>query len=138
LHLTQIPPADLDVPILAQLLAAQLPLVDALEPGPLEIVGFDAPLGRGPPRQQPLEDAARDPDHTLVLADLDPELNGLPVGIPARVLADISGHPVDRNVRAAARFAVDLVKPPLPPDKPCPLSAALPRSSPPTWRDIRA
>jgi len=29
----------------------------------LEIVGFDAPLGRGPLGQEPLEDAPRDPDH---------------------------------------------------------------------------
>jgi hypothetical protein len=38
------------------------------------VVGFNAPLGR-----EPLDDAARDPDHGTVFADLDPELDGLPV-----------------------------------------------------------
>ena len=74
-------PADLDIPILGQLASAQLPLGDALELGPLEIVGFDAPLGRGPLREEPLEHAPRHPDHTLVLADLDPELDSQPFGV---------------------------------------------------------
>ena len=43
----EIPPADLHGPILDQLASAQLPLGDALEEGPLEVVGFDAFLGRG-------------------------------------------------------------------------------------------
>jgi hypothetical protein len=43
--LAQVPPADLHVPILGQLPAAQLPLSDALEPRPLEIVRLDAALG---------------------------------------------------------------------------------------------
>jgi hypothetical protein len=34
-HLTQIPSADLEIPILGQLAPAQLPLDDALEPGSL-------------------------------------------------------------------------------------------------------
>ena len=42
----EVPPADLDVPVLGQLPPAQLPLGDALEPGPLEVVSLDAPLGR--------------------------------------------------------------------------------------------
>jgi hypothetical protein len=33
-----------------------------------------------------LEDAPRNPDYAVVLADLDPELNGLALGIPAGVL----------------------------------------------------
>jgi hypothetical protein len=33
-----------------------------------------------------LEYAPRDPDHAVVLADLDPELHGLPLGISAGVL----------------------------------------------------
>jgi len=35
-----------------------------------------------------LEHAPRDPDHAVVLADLDPELDGLTVGIPAGVLGE--------------------------------------------------
>jgi hypothetical protein len=46
------PPADLDVRILGQLPAAEFTLGDALEPRPLEIVGFDAPLGGGSLRKQ--------------------------------------------------------------------------------------
>src|SRR6516225_9293003 len=48
LHLAQVSPADLDVPVLGQLPPAQLPLSDALKPGPLEIISLDAPLGSGP------------------------------------------------------------------------------------------
>jgi hypothetical protein len=45
--LAQVAPGDLYIPILGQLAPAQLPLGDALEPGPLEVVGLDAPLGVG-------------------------------------------------------------------------------------------
>ena len=41
----EIPPADLDIPILGQLALAQLPLGDALEPGALSVLGFYTPLG---------------------------------------------------------------------------------------------
>src|SRR6516165_8212219 len=37
-HLSQVPPADLYVTVLGQLPTAELPLNDALEPGPLQIV----------------------------------------------------------------------------------------------------
>ena len=53
-----------------------------LEPGPLEVVGFDAPLWGGPLWEQSLKHAPRHPDHTPVLADLDHELRRLPIGIP--------------------------------------------------------
>jgi hypothetical protein len=46
-QLARVSPADLHIPILGQLAAAQLLLGDALEPGPLEVAGFDAPLGVG-------------------------------------------------------------------------------------------
>jgi hypothetical protein len=69
-----------------QLSPPQLPFGDALEPGPLEIVGFDAPLGSRPLGAQPLEYAPRDPDHAAVFADLDPELHRPaarhPAGVP--------------------------------------------------------
>jgi putative ABC transport system substrate-binding protein len=35
-----------------------------------------------------LEDAPRDPDHAVVLADLDPDLHRLPLGIPAGALGE--------------------------------------------------
>jgi hypothetical protein len=40
-----VPPADLDIPVFAQLAPTDLPLGDALEPGPLKITGFDASFG---------------------------------------------------------------------------------------------
>jgi hypothetical protein len=49
-QLARVSPADLDVPNLAQLAPAQLPLCDALEPGPLEVVRLNAALGGGPLR----------------------------------------------------------------------------------------
>jgi hypothetical protein len=36
-----------------------------------------------------LEHAPRHPNHVAVLADLDPELHGLPIGIPADVLGKV-------------------------------------------------
>ena len=87
-YLAQIPPADLHIPILGQLPPAQLPLGDALEAGPLEEVCFDAPLGGGPLSGQPLEHPPRNPDHSPALADLDPELHGLPLGTPAGDLGE--------------------------------------------------
>ena len=39
-------------------------------------------LGSGPLAEQALEHAPRDPNHAAVLADLDPELHGLPLGTP--------------------------------------------------------
>jgi hypothetical protein len=55
----QIPSADLDVPVLGQLPPTQFPLGYAIELGPMEVVGFDAPLGGGPFREQALEHAPR-------------------------------------------------------------------------------
>jgi hypothetical protein len=43
-----------------------------------------------------LEHAPRDPDHAAVFADLDPELDGLMLGIPVRVLGNVKniGPPI--------------------------------------------
>ena len=49
--LAQVPPANLDILILGQLAPSQFPLDDALEPRPLEVVRFDAPLRGGVLRQ---------------------------------------------------------------------------------------
>jgi hypothetical protein len=72
----------------APLRAAQLPLGDTLKPGSLEIVGLNTPLRRWPLGEQALKHPPRDPDHAVVLADLDPELYGLPLGIPAGVFGE--------------------------------------------------
>jgi putative ABC transport system substrate-binding protein len=83
-----VPPADLDIPVLGQLPPTHLPLGNAFEPGRLEIVRLDAPLGGWPVGQEPLEDAPRDPDHAAVLPDLDPEHYGLPIGVSAAIIRD--------------------------------------------------
>jgi hypothetical protein len=50
----------------------------------LQVVGFDAPpLGGGPLGEKPRNTRRGNPDHTAVFDDLDPELRGLPLGIPA-------------------------------------------------------
>jgi hypothetical protein len=50
--------ADLHVPVLSQLTAAQLSLRDALELGSLEVISLDTSLGRGPLGKQALRRAA--------------------------------------------------------------------------------
>jgi hypothetical protein len=72
-------------PSSGQLAPTQLPLGDAFQPGSLEVVGFDASLGGGPLSGQPLEHPPRHPDHAAILADLDPELHRLPLGISSDV-----------------------------------------------------
>jgi hypothetical protein len=63
------------IPILGQLAPAQLPLGNALEAGPLEVVRSDAILGGGPLREQALEHAPG----TVTTPRYSPELDGLPV-----------------------------------------------------------
>jgi hypothetical protein len=53
---------------------------------------LDAPLGGGPLGQGPLERAPRDPDDDVVLAELDPELARLPLGVPSRILGEGEEH----------------------------------------------
>jgi hypothetical protein len=66
----------------------QVPLNDVLEPRSLEIVRLDTSLGGWAARAVALGTrAARDPDHAAVLADLDPELHGRRLVIPASVLS---------------------------------------------------
>jgi hypothetical protein len=60
---------------------------DRLEPGPLEVVRLRT-VGSRAFREQPLKRAPRHPDHAAVLADLNPELHGLALGIPAGVLGN--------------------------------------------------
>ena len=69
---SQAPPTDLKVPALSQLPLAELPLGDALEPGPLGGASSNEPLGGWVAPGAALEDAPRDPNHPAVLTDLDP------------------------------------------------------------------
>jgi hypothetical protein len=54
--------------------------------GSLLMVGCNAPLRGGPLPQKALKHALRHPDQATALADLDPELHGLPLGIAAEGL----------------------------------------------------
>jgi hypothetical protein len=77
------PGPDLYVPVRDQLTAAQLPPGDGLEPSALGMIRLNTPLRGGTFRKQALENSPRNPNHLAVCADLDPELHGLPLGIPA-------------------------------------------------------
>jgi class 3 adenylate cyclase len=101
--LAQISPADLDISILGQLTPANLPLGNALEPRPLEVVCLDASFRRGPLGQEPLKDPARHPDHATVFADLDTELHGLVLGIPSSILGEGEEHRRLRRPGASRR-----------------------------------
>jgi hypothetical protein len=78
----------------------QLPLGDALEPRPLEGVRLDAPLGRGPLGQEPLEYAPRDPDHAaasrtslpFALTATQPRPNGWGPSRPSLCCSRAVGH----------------------------------------------
>jgi DNA end-binding protein Ku len=50
-RLAQVAPGDLDIAIFGQLAPSELPLSDALEARPLQVIGFDTALGYRPLRQ---------------------------------------------------------------------------------------
>ena len=61
-------------------------LGDHLEPGPLQIICLDAALWHHAAVDQALKDAPRHSDDPLIFADADAELDGLVIGVPARVI----------------------------------------------------
>ena len=77
----QIATGDLDIPIVRQLPAANLPLSDEFEPGPVEVIGFEAPFKRAGFRKQDLEDAPGNPHNALIFADADAELDVLTIRV---------------------------------------------------------
>jgi hypothetical protein len=82
LAVSQIAPGDLDVAVLGQLPATHLPLRDQFEPGPIEIIRFEASLGRRALVEETLEDAPGHPNNALVLTYPDAELDGRCVRVP--------------------------------------------------------
>ena len=72
--LAQITTADFDVAIVGQLPATDLPLGDEFEPGPMQMVGFEATLGR-----RGLEHAPRHPHYAVILADADAKDDAAPI-----------------------------------------------------------
>jgi hypothetical protein len=67
----------------------------------LEVVRLDAALGRGTLGKETLKYAPQDPDQAALLADLDPELHGLPIGIPAGDLREGEEHGASGSARAS-------------------------------------
>jgi len=67
----EISAGDLDVAVLGQLSAANLAFRDEFEPGPINVIGFDAALRRRAVPKQVLEHAPRDGHGAVILADAD-------------------------------------------------------------------
>jgi hypothetical protein len=89
----QIAPGDLDIPVIGQLPVPHLPLGDQFEPGPMKMIGFEAPFGRRSLCQQVLEDAAVDAHDASVFADLDAEFDGHPIRTPPGILGKCEKQP---------------------------------------------
>jgi hypothetical protein len=85
LSFTQVATGDLDVTIVSQLLPANFPLSDEFEPSPVNVIAFDAPFWRRGLCKQDLEHAPGNTHDSLLLADADAELDGVPVGVPPGV-----------------------------------------------------
>jgi len=88
----QITTGDLDIPIVCQLPAANLPLDDQFEPGPVEVTGFEAPFRRAGFRKQDLEDAPGNAHYALIFAQPIAELDSVPVGVPPGVGRETKEH----------------------------------------------
>jgi hypothetical protein len=88
----QVSAGDFDIAITGQLPAAQLAFGYQFEPGPLKMVSFEAPLRRRGLREQRLKDPPGDAHNASILADLNPEFDGHPVGVPPRVLGEREKH----------------------------------------------
>ena len=82
---TEISAGDLDVGVIGQLPATNLPLSDEFEPSSLQMVGVEATLRRRGLIEQPLEHAPADTHDAFILADPDAELDGGPFGVPVRI-----------------------------------------------------
>ena len=78
----QIATGDLDIPVVGQLPAANLPFGDEFEPRPVKVVGFDAPFRRWGLWKQDLEYAPGNAHYAFIFADPDAELDSVPVEVP--------------------------------------------------------
>jgi hypothetical protein len=88
----QIATGDLDIAVIGQLLAANLPLGDEFEPSSVKMVGFKAAFsGRGR-RKQDLENAPGNPHHAIIVAHPDAKLDGVPIGVPSGIGREAEEH----------------------------------------------
>ena len=69
LAFSQIPPGDLDIAVVGQLAATNLPFGDEFERGLVKMVGFEAPFRRGGLRKQNLEYPSGKSHHALIFTD---------------------------------------------------------------------
>jgi hypothetical protein len=69
-----------------------LPFGDEFQPGPMKMVGFDAPFRCWGVWDQDLEDALGNPHHALILAHPDAELDDVPVGVPPGIWRKAEEH----------------------------------------------
>ena len=90
----QIAPVNLDVAVIGQLQVPHLALGDALEPGPLQVIRFNAPFRRHSPIDEALENASPDPHHALVLPNADAKFDGLQAIVPSRVIGEAEEYGV--------------------------------------------
>jgi hypothetical protein len=88
----QVSAGDFDIAITGQLPAAQLAFGYQFEPGPLKIVAFEATLRRRGLPEQTLKDPPGDAHNASILAYLNPEFDGNPVGVPPRVFGKGEKH----------------------------------------------
>jgi len=81
----EVAPRDLDIAVIGQLTATDLPFSYQFEPGPVQMVGLEtACRGRGLAEQRP-ERAAMHAYNALVLPDPDAECDTASVVVPARI-----------------------------------------------------
>jgi hypothetical protein len=88
----EISAGNFDIAIVGQMPAAQLAFGYQFEPGSVEMIAFEAPLGCRALRQQALKDPPADPHDASILADLNAEFDGHPVGVPPRIFGKCEKH----------------------------------------------
>jgi hypothetical protein len=88
LPLPQIATGDLDIASSVSSRRRKFPISDQFEPGPVNMIGFDAPFRCWGVWDQDLKDALGNPHHALILAHPDAELDGVPVGGSTGPLAE--------------------------------------------------
>jgi hypothetical protein len=82
LLLLQIATGDLDIASSVSSRRPKFPFSDQFEPGPVNMIGFDAPFRCWGVWDQDSEDALGNPHHALIHAHPDAELDDVPVRVP--------------------------------------------------------
>ena len=105
---SEISAGDFDIAIVGQLPAAQLAFGYQFEPGSVEMIAFEAPLGCRALREQALKDPPADPHNASIFANLNPEFDGHPVGADPLALAQpLGAHPDVARGHVLAAAVVD-------------------------------